>query len=92
MNKDNLTESIQGIVEKAHQISWPEFVALPEKEKIIFLNNSQTGKPFHVLFSQQFNRDNLNLLCQVAERARLIHKNRLEGRRFLKELLLALTP
>jgi len=87
MNKDNLTESIQGIVEKAHQISWPEFVALPEKEKIIFLNNSQTGKPFHVLFSQQFNRDNLNLLCQVAERARLIHKNRLEGRRFLKELL-----
>jgi len=70
----------------AREISWKAFVAMEEKEKVPFLN-SYKGSPFHVLFAQQFNRCNLDLLCQVAERARAIHKNREEGRKFLKSLL-----
>jgi len=75
------------IKKKAHQLSWLEFTDMEEKDKIVFLNNSKTGNPFHVLFSQQFNRTTLSLLCQVAEKARLIHKNRNKGRKFLKNLL-----
>lgn len=70
----------------AREISWQEFSAMEDKEKVPFLN-SYRGSPFHVLFAQQFNRWNLDLLCEVAEKARLIHKSREEGRRFLKSLL-----
>ena len=75
------------IKERAHKINWREFSAMEEKDKIVFLNNSQTGNPFHVLFSQQFDRKILDLLCKVADKARLIHKNRDKGRKFLKSLL-----
>ncbi|MBU2068264.1 aspartate carbamoyltransferase [Patescibacteria group bacterium] len=75
------------IKERAHKINWREFSAMEEKDKIVFLNNSQTGNPFHVLFSQQFDRKILDLLCKVADKARLIHKNRDKGRKFLKNLL-----
>jgi len=77
----------QEIKKKAHKISWLEFAAMEEREKIIFLNNSHTNNPFHVLFSQQFNRASLNLLCQIAERARDINKNKKEGVKFLRGLL-----
>jgi len=87
MAAENWTRHSQRIEEKAQRISWSEFAAMEEKDKIIFLNNSQTGHPFHVLFSQQFNRNSLELLCQVADRARLINKNKLEGVDFLKGLL-----
>jgi len=88
MTVKNLIENNRGIIkERARQISWLEFAAMEEKEKIIFLNNSKTGNPFHVLFAQQFSRNSLNLLCQVADKARAIHKYRDEGRRFLKNLL-----
>jgi len=71
---------------RAREISWKDFVTMKEKEKVPFLNN-QYNKPFHVLFAQQFDRESLELLCRVAEKARLIHKNRDKGRRFLKRLL-----
>ena len=88
MTINNWDKYSQGIIkERARQISWPEFAAMEEKEKIIFLNNSKTGNPFHVLFAQQFSRDSLNLLCQVADKARAIHKSRDEGRNILKNLL-----
>ncbi len=77
----------QEIEEMAHKMSWQKFVAMEEKEKIIFLNNLHTGNPFHVLFAQQFNRENLDLLCQIAERARTINKNKQEGVKFLRKLL-----
>jgi len=71
----------------AREISWEEFSAIEEKDKVVFLNNSKTNNPFHVLFSQQFNRKSLDLLCKVADKARLIHKDRDKGRKFLKSLL-----
>ena len=74
-------------VEKVRQLSWQEFADMEEKDKIVFLNNSKTGNPFHVLFSQQFDRTSLSLLCHVAEKARLIHKDMNKGRKFLKNLL-----
>ena len=70
-----------------HRISWQKFSAMAEKEKVVFLNDFKTNNPFHVLLSQQFNRKSLDLLCQVAEKARLIHKDRIKGRKFLKSLL-----
>jgi len=77
----------QEIEKMAHKMSWQKFVAMEEKEKIIFLNNLHTGNPFHVLFAQQFNRENLDLLCQIAEIARAINKNKQEGVKFLRKLL-----
>ncbi len=87
MDAKEWTSNSQEIREKARQLSWPEFTGMKEKDKIVFLNNSKTGNPFHVLFSQQFDRASLSLLCQVAEKARLIHKDRNKGRKFLKNLL-----
>ena len=87
MTRSNWANHSQGIKKKAREISWEDFSAMEEKEKIIFLNNSQTGNPFHVLFSQQFSRASLELLCQVADQARKINKNKREGVIFLKNLL-----
>ncbi len=70
----------------AQEMSWKDFSAMEDREKVPFLNNPN-GNPFHVLFAQQFNRENLDLLCQVAEKARLINKDRKKGREFLKSLL-----
>lgn len=65
-----------------------DFLDMEVSDKVGFLNNSDTGDPFHVLFAQQFaKREKLDLLCQVAEKARLIHKDRDQGRKFLKNLL-----
>jgi len=77
----------QEIRKKAEHINWQDFSKMEEKDKIVFLNNSHTNNPFHVLFAQQFNRTSLNLLCQIAERARDINKNKKEGVDFLKSLL-----
>jgi len=82
MKRDN-----KSIKEAANQISWDDFFAMEETEKTLFLNNSKTNNPFHVLFSQQFDRKSLDLVCQVADKARLIHKDRKKGRKFLKSLL-----
>ena len=71
----------QEIKKRAQQMSWLEFAAMEEKEKIVFLNNSQTGNPFHVLFSQQFSRASLELLCRVADQARKINKNKLKSKK-----------
>ena len=78
--------SNEEIERRAREISWEEFSVMEDKEKVPFLNNPNSN-PFHVLFAQQFNRENLELLCQVAEKARLINKDRDRGRKFLKSLL-----
>jgi len=75
------------IKRQAQQISWDDFFGMGKSDKTIFLNNSRTRNPFHVLFSQQFNRRILDLICQVAEKAREIRKDRRDGRRFLRDLL-----
>lgn len=85
--KRNWDGSSKKIKEIAHQLSWQEFTNMEVAEKISFLNNSKTGNPFHVIFSQQFNRTSLSSICEVAEKARLIHKDRVKGRKFLKSLL-----
>ncbi|NQV00991.1 MAG: aspartate carbamoyltransferase [Parcubacteria group bacterium] len=87
MEKKNWFERSQEIRKRALAMSWSTFQLMEEKDKTVFLNDPKTGNPFHVLFSQQFDRRGLDLLCQVAERARIIHKNRTRGRRFLKDLL-----
>jgi len=88
MNIKKWAKYSQGIKEKAHQISWPEFAAMEEKEKIVFLNNSEDrNRPFHVILSQQFDRAILELLCRVADKARAINKNKDEGVKFLRNLL-----
>lgn len=64
-----------------------EFLALSIEQKIPFLNHSGRGRFYHVLFAQQFDRQSLNLLCRVADKARKINKDRDKGRRFLRSLL-----
>lgn len=87
MAKNNWFNNGQEIKKKAHQLSWLEFAEMETQKKIIFLNNLKTNHPFHVIFSQQFDRNILSLLCQVAEKARLINKDRKKGRKFLRSLL-----
>lgn len=87
MAENNWFNNGQEIKERAHQLSWLEFAEMETQKKIIFLNNLKTNHPFHVIFSQQFDRNILFLLCQVAEKARLINKDRKKGRKFLRSLL-----
>ena len=77
----------RNIKEEAFKISQKDFLAMEDSDKITFLNNSRTKNPYHVLFAQQFDRRILDLLCQVAEKARAINKDRIKGRKFLKNLL-----
>jgi len=87
MGNKKWSEDSQKIRKMALAMNWQDFSVMEEKDKTVFLNNLKTSNPFHVLFSQQFDRKNLDLLCQVAEKARMIHKDRVEGRKFLKSLL-----
>ncbi|MBU1177303.1 aspartate carbamoyltransferase [Patescibacteria group bacterium] len=87
MENKKWSEDSQEIRKRALIMNWQEFSVMGEKDKTVFLNNIETDNPFHVLFSQQFDRRSLDLLCQVAEKARMIHKDRVEGRKFLKSLL-----
>lgn len=66
-------------------ISWEEFSALPLKAKRPYLEG-KNGMPYHTLFAQQFDRELLERLCNLANRIRFINKSK-EGALYLKNLL-----
>lgn len=65
--------------------TWEKFQSLPMSEKVPCLSrNDET--PFHTLFSQQFNRQVLDKICNLATEIRTIAKSR-SGMDFLQSLL-----
>jgi aspartate carbamoyltransferase catalytic subunit len=69
-------------VKKLNEISWQEFNELPLGEKGTYFQES----PHHTLIAQQFSRNQLETLCALATKIRLISKSR-EGGVFLRSLL-----
>ena len=67
------------------EISWDDFNRLGLEEKAPYFVQSN-GRPYHVLIAQQFDREQLDGLCDLATRIRRIAKSR-EGMRFLSDLL-----
>lgn len=65
-------------------ISWADFKGLELAEKGSFFTRS--GRPFHVLIAQQFDRRMLDDLCNLATIVRGIAKSKV-GMRFLSSLL-----
>ena len=65
-----------------NEISWQDFKALSLTEKGCYFQ----GTPSHTLIAQQFSREQLEELCALATKIRLISKQR-EGANFLKTLL-----
>ena len=65
--------------------TWDEFRALRIADKSAALAR-EDGAPFHTLFSQQFNRANLDLLCRLATVIRTIAKTK-TGAAFLQKQL-----
>ncbi len=68
-----------------HEISWNDFNALSPLEKAPYLVQAN-GRPYHVLVAQQFDRERLDMLCDLATRIRTIAKSRM-GLNFLADLL-----
>ncbi len=67
-------------------IGWEEFHQLPLSQKApYFVQDS--GRPFHCVISQQFNRESLDSLCDLATRIRRIGKSKV-GMDFLSSLLM----
>lgn len=66
-------------------ISWDSFVSLALEEKTPYLMQGR-GAPFHTLFAQQFQREQLDLLSELANEVRAIAKTR-TGMHFLQSLL-----
>lgn len=66
------------------RVSWEDFRSLGLREKAPFLNRE--GGPFHVLYSQQFDRHMLDRLCTLATQVRQIAKSK-PGMRYLNGLL-----
>lgn len=70
---------------RLYDISWEDFQKLSLTEKApYFLQNN--GRPFHVLIAQQFERESLDALCDLATRIRRIAKSK-SGMDFLSDLL-----
>lgn len=67
------------------EITWEDFknLSLDEKAPYFVQNN---GRPFHVLIAQQFERESLDALCDLATRIRRIAKSK-TGMDFLSSLL-----
>jgi len=63
-------------------ISWADFNALPLAEKGAYFR----GTPPHTLIAQQFTREKIEELCELATRIKWINKRR-DGANFLKTLL-----
>ena len=53
------------------QIPWDDFQKLPLPKKGPYFQQGD-GRPYHVLIAQQFDRDHLDQLCQLATRIRRI--------------------
>jgi len=67
------------------EISWEEFQKLKLEEKAPYFVQSN-GRPYHVLIAQQFDRESLDNLCDLATRIRRIAKSK-TGMDFLSDLL-----
>ena len=67
------------------EISWDEFHNLSQDEQAPYLVQSN-GRPYHVLVAQQFDREMLDNLCDLATRIRRIAKSK-QGMGFLSDLL-----
>lgn len=68
-------------------LAWDEFNTLETADKLPYLSRDYNDeKMFHVLFAQQFNRQTLDYLCDLADRIRKIHKQT-DGALFLHSLL-----
>lgn len=65
---------------------WDVYRALSPSEKAALFRNAD-GRPYHVLFAQQFDRPFLDRLCELATRTRRIAKTK-GGRLFLQSLLI----
>jgi aspartate carbamoyltransferase catalytic subunit len=70
---------------KMIDISWEVFSALPLTEKVPYLSQDG-GVPYHTLFAQQFDRELLERLGQLANSIRTIAKTR-SGMDFLRQLV-----
>jgi aspartate carbamoyltransferase catalytic subunit len=66
-------------------ISWPDFQKLTPAAKVPYLA-AKDGRTFHVLVAQQFNRQQLDAVGQLATQIRFIAKSE-GGLKFLQELL-----
>lgn len=66
------------------QISWEDFRQLPGSEKRPYF--MRDGSIFHVIMSQQFDREFLDKICELATKTRGIAKGH-AGMRFLQSLL-----
>lgn len=65
-------------------VSWTDYQELPVNDRApLFLRE---GKPYHILFAQQYDRPTMERLCDLATRVRKIAKTR-GGMRFLQDLL-----
>ena len=52
-------------------LAWDEFNALETADKLPYLGRTDNGQRFfHVLFAQQFDRDTLDYLCELADKIR----------------------
>jgi len=67
------------------EISWENFIALSQADQPPYLVQAN-GRPYHVLVAQQFDRETLDNLCDLATRIRRIAKSK-TGMNFLSDLL-----
>jgi len=67
------------------EISWEDYTNLTQEEQAPYLVQAN-GRPYHVLIAQQFERESLDALCDLATRIRKIAKSK-DGMRFLSDLL-----
>ena len=67
------------------EISWEAYKSLSLEEQAPYLVQSN-GRPYHVLIAQQFDRESLDNLCDLATRIRKIAKSK-SGMGFLSDLL-----
>ncbi len=66
------------------RLSWEEYSNLDIKTRCSYLNT--TDGPYHVILSQQFDRERLDYTCALATKIRTIAKTK-EGSNFLSSLL-----
>ena len=71
---------------KLTDFTWDEFSQLSMPEKVECFKREDDGFPSHTLFAQQFDRETLDRLCNLATKIRKIAKKR-DGMLFLNSLL-----
>ncbi len=71
-----------GTKKNLSDIAWRDFKALPLTEKGAYFQ----GSPAHTLIAQQFSREKIEELCELATKIKRMNKRR-DGANFLKSLL-----